>query len=137
MAELPPLNLSRPPEGTPVAVAVRWFDAKMARDGLMYMPNRSTLERWAAHVERVESERDRLRAILLCEQGKAAPEGWTRTGKFSHDWEHHAEGLRVDEMSPGRWQAFRWTGQEERMVGDEHPSALECIEAAVKAEVRS
>jgi len=113
---------------------MRWFDAKMARDGVGYMPNRSTLERWAAHVESVEAERDRLRAILLCEQGKAAPEGWIRYSKFDTNWSCPRTDMRVDQLTPGRWQAFRWTGQQERMVGDEHPSALECIEAAMKAE---
>lgn len=72
----------------------------------------------------------RLHAILACERGESAPEGWTRVSTFDCEWENHRTDMRVDNLGPGEWQAFRWSGQHDYTVGDPQPTALEAIEQA-------
>lgn len=107
-----------------------WFNADPsdARKDRVYWAS----WRMARTVVALSEERDRLRLILACERGEWAPEGWVRN-KFDHDWNNPGTDMRVDEIGPGRWQAYRWSGQHDLPVGDEMPTALEAIEQADKA----
>ena len=98
--------------------------AKLNQDGATL-----AMEELARQATRAEVERDRLRAILACERGEKAPEGWEWVD-HEDAWIKTGMNTRVDRHEAGRWQAYRWTGQEERELTEVQPTALEAIEAA-------
>ena len=56
----------------------------------------------------VVAERDRLRAVLACERGESAPEGWTRCGGLLREWErNYGKGVHGRVKADGRW----WVGK--------------------------
>lgn len=63
---------------------------------------------WSTLAATASNERDRLRAILACERGESAPEGWTRCGGLLREWErNYGKGVHGRVKADGRW----WVGK--------------------------